>query len=221
MKRVTAPLGLSAVLLDPISSTQPLLTIPREIYDNNSSALLASSSSSLFTNHIFNIEAARTGKVAKYMAATRQGGDDRHQKGPKALGFSNCFQSQEMIDLSLSLIQPSEAYSGVSLNGFKERRTLNPGPELDASLVESNPKPENLAVKRNNQSQGNLRSMVAQRRRQEREREREDEDSLEGAEQTRAPKTEETQATSMQRKLVQMWDCLQVSNEIEIQNQYC
>ena len=216
-KRSNPPLGLSAVLLDPIHApTQQF--VPQIIYDNSSGTQQPplSATSSFFPNTFSGTEpASGVVKVANYMAATRHTQDaDRHHKGPKASGFSNCFQSQELLELSWSLTQPSESIreSNHSLNGFKDRRILHPGPEEEGSAVEIND-PANIAVKSQsqNQNQGSLRTLAAQRRRQERERERDDEDyGREKSSKHTKVSDSENQASAMQRKLVQMWDCLQV-----------
>lgn len=223
MKRVSVPLGLSAVQLDPLTSNHHT---PRIAYDNKSGSIQpnGSTSSSLCTNNFFTVDSPKGigggtgsgGKVANYMAATRQGSDaDRYQRGPKLLGFANCFQSQEIVELSSVLKQSSDSLHEGSLNGFKERRILHPGPEPQGSVVDVTD-PANIALKSLNQTQGNTRTMVLQRRRHEREREREEDGDSPGGDRTsRLPKTAaetETQASAMQRKLVQMWDCLQVRN---------
>lgn len=225
MKRVPAPLGLSAVQLDPLTSNHHT---PALVYDNHSGSLLpnGTTGSSIFTSNFFTGDGNKVagvaatgggGKVANYMAATRQGTDlDRHQRGSKALGFSNCFQSQEMLELSSVFKQSSDLLQNEdSVNGFKDRRIQYPGPDPQGSIVDVTD-PANIAVKSLNQTQGNTRTMVLQRRRHEREREREEDgDSPRGDRSSRLPKTAaetENQASAMQRKLVQMWDCLQVSH---------
>mmetsp|Transcript_24072 Transcript_24072/g.23137 ORF Transcript_24072/g.23137 Transcript_24072/m.23137 type:complete len:732 (+) Transcript_24072:2-2197(+) len=186
IKRVAAPLGLSAVMLDPI----PPKPQPQVISNDNGDPSLVINSNS-------RLDGINSG-LSHYMTATRQGDGRLGRGNGGASGFLNCFNSTDTLDVT-EYIQPSFEGGDPSINGYKERKILSPGPapdQADSMTIEGSPL---LPV---GKAQG-VRSLAAHRRRME-QRERDEVGTPHKGLEV------ETMATCMQRKLVQMWDCLQV-----------
>jgi hypothetical protein len=199
VRRISAPLGLSAVQLDPMAQDTGVGT----------ASMLTTMQTARTENK------GRKGATTTYMNNTRQPHDkDRRNKGRKASGFANCFQSQETADFNgtgvshnVPVIQtlPDFAPDEDLQNCFEERRASNPSlsPEGPVSEV-----PPESAFKPEGFSTGTVRTVAMRRRQRERE-----EDEGENKDKTMNSKGSESeaQAGAMQRKLVQMWDCLQVT----------
>lgn len=153
-------------------------------------------------------------KGTGYMGNTRQPHDkDRRNKGRKASGFTNCFQSQETADFNVT--GSSHTVGGIQIlpdftpdedlqNCIEERRPSNPSLSPEGTIPESAFKPEGFST-------GTVRAVTVRRRQRERE-----EEEGENKDKTMTSKSSESeaQAGAMQRKLVQMWDCLQVSEGV-------
>jgi hypothetical protein len=200
VRRISAPLGLSAVQLDPMAQdtgtgTASMLTTMQTARTENK---------------------GRKGTITSYMNNTRQPHDkDRRNKGRKASGFTNCFQSQETADFNGTGM--SHNVGGIQIlpdftpdedlqNCIEERMPSNPSlsPEGPVSEV-----PPESAFKPEGFSMGTVRTVAMRRRQRERE-----EDEGENKDKTMNSKGSESeaQAGAMQRKLVQMWECLQVTD---------
>ena len=196
VKRVSAPLGLSAVQLDPMTQDTGIASMLTTIQTAARAELKAR-------------------KGTSYMGNTRQPHDkDRRNKGRQASGFTNCFQSQETADFNVTGV--SQNVGGIQIlpdfppdedppNCVEERSASNPSisPECPTSEL-----PPESAFKPEGFSTGTVRTVAMRRRQRERE---EEEGENKDKTMTSKGSESEAQAGAMQRKLVQMWDCLQVS----------
>lgn len=210
VKRVSAPLGLSAVLLEPI--TQPRTHLSNQDTFNSTSQTSCLTASS--TNPTPRPDYGKS-KSANYMCSTRQVLEkDRHNKMRKASGFTNCFQVADVSDLGCS--------GGTFLSGVHHTQTMDfnldtmqsgtrgkviPAPVSDTEgQAPKVTRPESHAM-------GSMRSAAMRRR--EREREEEEGTTPRGdSDRSTKSKGDDLHACAIQGKLLQMWECLEVQYRI-------
>ena len=211
VKRVSAPLGLSAVLLEPI--TQPRSHSSNQDTFNSTSQTSCSIVSS--ANPTPRPDYGKT-KSANYMSNTRQVVEkDRHNKARKASGFTNCFQTADVTDLGNS--------QGTFISGAHHTQTMDfnvdntlgdsmgKGTLIPVSLYDVEGPGLEIASKPESHTMGSMRSAALRRRQREREREEEEGGTPRGdSDRSTKSKGDDLHACAIQGKLLQMWECLEV-----------